>query len=230
MGLISKLFGNISANNASNANNISFKNETERKLYKTNIEYRKMKDRIAENQATLEQQNELLRIACDAREKYKNDGDIESAIAAYEKVYYEANPPLKNAQSHAMFLADLYIKNGQHDKAWGFLGMLQTKELCPLSKIRGEQAKILKKEKKHKDAIETILLQHWNIFFESEYKYFNHNACMKDIGPSIRALKWSFEDQERCVGFVEYATSLKEKASEATIVDLFRKFVEQKGT
>lgn len=156
MGLFNKLFGNSNPVKENKRdydspivlpNGVTLKNDTEKKMYETNKDYREMKERIAQTQANLDYQNDLLKIACDAREKYKNDGDIESAIASYEKVMIEADPPLKNAQSHAVFLAELYIKSDQHDKAWGYLGLLQTKQLCPLDKIRGEQVKILKKEK-----------------------------------------------------------------------------------
>ena len=237
MGLFSNLFGKASTSKEKNhsdsptvlPNGVTLKNDTERKMYETNKEYRELKDRTAKTQASLKYQDDLLKIACDAREKYKNDGDIESAIASYEKVMIEADPPLKNAQSHAIFLAELYIKNGQNDKAWGYLGLLQTKQLCPLAKIRGEQAKILKKEKKQKDAIEMILLQHWDRFYETEFNYYDHNACMKDIAPSIKALKWSPEDQEKCVSFVDFAVSLKQKADETTITNLYRKFVDEKN-
>lgn len=176
----------------------------------------------------LKQQEGLLRIACNAQERYKNDGDIDRAILEYEKVMIEADPPLMNAQSHALFLADLYIKKGLNDKAWGYLNMLQHEKLCPVSHVRAQQARILKKEKKHLDAIETILLQHWNRFVEMDYNFYNHNACMRDIGPSVRALKWSFEDQEKCASFVEFAVSLKKQGDEMTITNLYRKFVEEK--
>ena len=210
--------------------NISFMNQRERDMYINNPRYREMKNESAARQELLKQQDELIAIACTAREKYKSDGDIESAIASYEKVMIEADPPLKNAQSHAIFLAELYVKNGQNDKAWGYLNMLHSKDLCPLSKIRKEQAKILKKEKKHQQAIEFILLEYWNHAQDCEFNYYNHNGCMKDIGPSIRALGWSFEDQEKCVSFVDYAVSLKNKSSEKTISDLYRRFVDEKNS
>ena len=74
-----------------------------------------------------------------------------------------------------------------------------------------------------------ILLQHWDRFYETEFNYYDHNACMKDIAPSIKALKWSPEDQEKCVSFVDFAVSLKPKADETTITNLYRKFVDEKN-
>lgn len=235
MGLLSSLFGGskntgttkrqpmASAKSSSNSPKYTLDphKDIEQQMIEQNMfGYRDRKER-------LKQQDDLLRIACDAREKFKSDGNIEAAIEAYEKVMVRADPPL-NSMSHSLFLADLYIKNGQNDKAWGYLNMLQKDEICPVSKIREQQARILKKEKKHKDAIEMILLQHWNRNFEMEYGYYNHNACMKDIGPSIRALKWTFEDQEKCVSFVDFAVSQKSKADEMTITNLYRKFVKDK--
>lgn len=231
MGFLDKLLKSMSGSEkVSVPDNITFRNKADRDMYMNNPRYREMKNETAALNERLKQQDELIAIVCTAREKYKSDGDIESAIASYEKAMIEADPPLRNAQSHAIFLAELYIKNGQNDKAWGYLNMLHSKDLCPLSKIRKEQAKILKKEKKHIQAIEYILLEYWNHAQECEFNYYNHNGCIKDIGPSIRALGWSFEDQEKCVSFVDYAVSLKSRSCEQTVYDLYRKFVEGKDT
>lgn len=107
-------------------------------LYRIDPSFRKMSD-------DLKEQDRLLKIALDARERYREDGDCEKAIAAYEKVMLQSDPPLKS-HAHTMFLVDLYIKSGRNDKAWGFLNSLTGTDRLPIEKIRGYQAKILKKK------------------------------------------------------------------------------------
>lgn len=89
-----------------------FQNEIEKEMYVNNTAgYRDLKNQ-------LDYQDNLLNIANEAREKYKTDGDIEPAIAVYEKVLLESDPPLAST-THTMLLADLYIKAEMYDKAWG---------------------------------------------------------------------------------------------------------------
>lgn len=198
-----------------NTSGKNFRNEIEKEMYINNIAgYRSLKNQ-------LNHQDDLLIIANEARERYKTDGDIETAIAAYEKVLLEADPPLVST-AHTMFLADLYIKAEMFDKAWGYLNSLIGTDRAPLDKIRHEQARILKKEKRHQEAIEMILLEYlakseWNNTFSRE-------ACLKCIGPSIRALKWSSDDQDRCADLVE-AQVTKRRYNENTLIKNYRALV-----
>lgn len=76
-----------------------FQNEIEKEMYVNNTAgYRDLKNQ-------LDYQDNLLNIANEAREKYKTDGDIEPAIAVYEKVLLESDPPLAST-THTMLLAD----------------------------------------------------------------------------------------------------------------------------
>lgn len=148
-------------------------------LYKKDPTFRKLTDDLSE-------QDRLLEIVLKAREQYSIDGDCVKAIAAYEKVMLHPTVPL-NSNTHTAFLVDLYMKAGQNDKAWGFLSSLIGTGRLPIEKIRNYQAKILKKENKHKDAIEMIMLEYlakakWNSTFDRE-------AFLKAIKPSTNKLK-----------------------------------------
>ena len=137
-------------------------------------------------QERLKYQSELLGLVNDANAKYANDGDIESLIKVYEHAFIESNPPCKSSQN--LKLADLYIKAGQNNKAWTYLNSLIASQEAPIEKVRHEQARILKKEKRYVLALEMIMYEHlhkyeWNNTFYRE-------PFIKDAGVCIRALKW----------------------------------------
>lgn len=196
----------------------TFQNNIEKEMYLNNTAgYRDLKDR-------LDYQDRLLNIANEARERYKTDGVIEPAIEAYEKVLLKSDPPLVST-AHTMFLADLYIKAEMYDKAWGYLNSLIGTDRAPLEKIRHEQARILKKEKRHKEAIEMILLEY---LAKSEWNNtFSRGACMKSIGPSIRALQWTADDQSRCADIVEVQVKVR-NYKEKALIDKYRQYVAEK--
>ena len=195
-----------------------FKNEIEKDMYlKNTAGYRDLKDE-------LDYQNKLLTIANKARDRFKSDGSIDPAIRAYEKVLIESNPPLSST-AHTMFLADLYIKAEMYDKAWGYLNSLIGTDRAPLDKIRHEQARILKKENQHQEAIKMILLEY---LAKSEWNNtFKRDACSKSIGPSIRALKWTLDDQEKCNDLVERQVR-KRSYNENELIKKYSAFVETK--
>ena len=87
------------------------------------------------------------------------------------------------SDSNTLHLADLYIKAGYLDKAWGYLNMLIPENRAPLHKIRFTQARILKKEKKYYDAIELYMMGYlmksqWNNTFQA-------SMFEKDISPCV---------------------------------------------
>lgn len=196
-----------------------FTSDIEKKMYINNTSgYRDLKDQ-------LDYQDDLLKALGKADEKYEKDGDIDSYITAYEKVLLESNPPLAST-SNTLYLAELYIKTEQFNKAWGYLNSLIGTDRAPLNKIRHEQSRILKKEKKHIEAIEMILLE---FLAKSEWNNkFNREQCIKSIGPSIRALGWSSEDQTMCADFVDYQVSMR-RYGEKELIDRYRKFVRSKS-
>lgn len=145
-----------------------------KKLYRNDSSFRKLTDDLLE-------QDQLLKIVNDAREQYSIDGDCEKAIVAYEKVMLHPTVPLKS-NTHTSFLVELYMKAGQNDKAWGFLNSLIGTDRLPIEKIRSYQAKILKKENRHKEAIEMIMLEY---LAKAECnRTFNREAFIKAIKPS----------------------------------------------
>lgn len=194
------------------------KTDVKKYLYKTDASYRKATDE-------LDHQDRLLKVALKARDQYKIDGDCDKAISEYEKVMIEATPPLKS-NAHAMFLLDLYLKAGYNNKAWGYTNKLIQTHGLDIDKIRKYQAKILKKEEKHAEAIKMLMLHHlakskWN-------NTFNREAFIKDIMPSIKKLKWAPEDADTLADMV-FAQVKAKDYKESALTSKYSEYVKAHG-
>lgn len=134
-----------------------------------------------------------------AEEKYKTDKNPEPAILEIESAYKTYSISFF-APHYVNLLVKLYVETGQNNKAWEFLNSLLLNPNAKESIIRGEQAWLLKKEKRHKDAVEMFLYQH---LANAKEGFFSDSALMKDIGVSVRALKWTSDDQEEIANIVK---------------------------
>lgn len=137
-------------------------------------------------QQRLKYQNDLLDSVNQANAKFAEDGDLDSIIKVYEHAFYKSDPPCNSSQN--LKLVDFYLKKDYHDKAWGYLNFLTMHQAAPIEKIRHEQARILKKEKRYVYALEMIMYEYlhkneWN-------NTFARGQFIKDAGICIRALKW----------------------------------------
>ncbi len=184
-------------------------------LYQTDPSYRKAADNLA-------YQEELLKIVLNAQAQYKEDGNIENAIIAYEKAMRQANPPLKSS-SHTHYLINLYIKAGYHDKAWGYLNSLILSHGIQLYQIRSYQAQILKKENKHIDAIQMLLFYHLDL--SESNNAFNRDAFIKAITPSVKKLKWDINDVNALADLLEKHIVSKETNKESLLHEDYKVFL-----
>lgn len=160
-----------------------------------------MNSSFKEIQSDLEYQDNLLASVWEAREQYKVDNDIDKLIAAYEYAMIEAKPPLKNAQSHTMYLAELYIKNNQNDKAWGYLNSLLLPHKDLTHKIRFLQCKILKKEKRFVDAMIMLMMGH--LFKAQISATFAKDAFIKEATPIANKLGLNNDNVEYLAYLIE---------------------------
>lgn len=151
----------------------------ERILEQVDPEYAKIK-------LNIEYQNKLHSYISKAREQFKVDNDIDKLIEVYEYAIIKANPPLKNAQSHIMYLAELYIKNNQNDKAWGYLNSILLSHRNLTHKIRFLQCKILKKEKRYVDAMFMLMMGY--LFKAKINSTFSRETFIKDVTPIANKL------------------------------------------
>lgn len=129
---------------------------------------------------------------------FEKDGDLEKCIKVYEK--YLLEKPQWNSFNFNLTLAKMYVKAGQNDKAWGYLNQLYLWAIDPTaiggdtSKIRMEQFKILKAEKKYKDAMLMLVSSYVLNAYSIRGIYFNKPKFIKDAKTTAKAIGFS-EDQ-----------------------------------
>ena len=122
----------------------------------------------------------------------KETGDDSNLIKVYEDILLKEGICFVG-NSHIIKLAELYYKNNQMDKAWGYLNKLGdgSKHADMMDKIRDVQVKILKKEEKYTDAL---------IFQMAALFYQNSNGIKptdKKVESKLRGLvkKCNLEDK-----------------------------------
>ncbi len=173
---------------------------TEEWLLRTNPDYAKLK-------GVNEHYDKLISSIWEARNQYKADNDIDKIISVYEYALIYATPPLKNAQSHVLYLAELYIKNKQNDKAWGYLNSLLLSHRDITHKIRFLQCKILKKEKRYIDAMQMLMLGY---LFKSQYTtVFQKEAFLKEATVIANKLEWDTSKTKFLAQIIEYQVKHK---------------------
>lgn len=212
MGLFSSLFRKTTATS------LALKENTAKKeIIDTRAEYRQLMESI-------EWQDQLIAMVQAAREKYQEDKRLDDIIRTYEYVLLEANPPIKNMRSLPISLAELYRKNNQNDKAWGYLNSLLLTHPDLLDKIRFEQCKILKSEKKYIDAMEMLICGY---LYKSKWNNtFNESLFIKDATPIANKLKW---DSNK-IGYLAYLIKSqvdKQNYSEDSLTENYRNALNQ---
>ena len=195
-----------------------FGSNVEKDMYINNtMGYRDRQDR-------LDYQSALLRSVGDAEAKYSEDGDIISLTKAYEYAFYESKPPCNSSQN--LKLVDLYLKQELHNKAWGYLNYLQTNKLAPVEKIRHQQARILKKEKRFIPALDTILSEY--LVIASNGLTINTQKLTNDIGICVRALKWDNSVIDDTVNILLNQVNAK-NYDDLVLRNTYKQYLESKG-
>ena len=173
----------------------------------------------------LEHQEKLLASVWEAREQYKTDNDIDKLISVYEYVLITSKPPLKS-DTHTMYLADLYIKSDQNDKAWGYLNSILFSHSELTGKIRYAQCKVLKKEKKYVNAMQMLMLSY---LFNSKWNdIFRDTAFVKDATPIANKLKWDSEKIDILAQIISDQVRRK-NYDEGALIKSFQKALSQFG-
>jgi len=123
--------------------------------------------------------NRIMGEVNDAVDALGNSSDHDKAIAHYRMTIEKARAADINlSTSHDFRLVNEYIKVGRFNDAWAYLNELTMKHPEDLSKIRKEQCRIRKKEKKWIDALQFLMMSH-----ASRYGGFNREAFLKDLKP-----------------------------------------------
>ena len=218
MGLLSSLFGKKTTTTTTTtiSSNLD-KDTTKKEMISADSEYRNLME-------SLEWQDKLIATVQKAREKYEEDKKIDDLIKSYEYVLLEANPPIKNMRSLPISLAELYRKSNQNDKAWGYLNSLLLTHPELLDKIRFEQCKILKSEKKYIEAMEMLMCGY---LYKSKWNNtFNEKHFTKDATPISNRLKWDSQKIEYLAYLIKSQVD-KQNYREDTLIQNYRKALEQ---
>ena len=129
---------------------------------------------------------------------YEKDGDIDKRIRVYEK--YMLKKPEWNSFNFNLALAKMYVKAGRNDTAWGYLNQMYLWAVDPtaiggdVSKIRFEQFKILKSEKKYKDAMVMLVSSYVVNAYGIRDMYFNKEKFKKDAKTTAKGIGISEAD------------------------------------
>ena len=131
---------------------------------------------------------------------FREDGDLEKRISVYEE--YLLKKTHWNSFNFNLALAEMYFKAGENDKAWGYLNQMYIWALDPdvawddTSKIRLQQFKILKSEKKYKDALVMLVSSYVINAYGISGMYFNKTKFKKDMKATAKAIGFLEEDQD----------------------------------
>lgn len=214
MGWFSTLFGKKSKR-------IQVLDEEEiRKRNMKDPEYRRVMESI-------EWQDQLIAKVQAARSKYEEDKNIDELIGVYEFVLLKARPPIKNMRGLCLALVELYRKNHQNDKAWGYLNNLTLTRQDILDKIRFEQCKILKAEKKYTDAMRFLMCGYlhkskWNNQFQKE-------MFVKEASTIANRLKWNRDQVEYLAYLIEQRVGSK-NYNEGSLIESYEKALVEFGS
>lgn len=128
---------------------------------------------------------------------FEKDRDIEKRIRVYEK--YLLEKPQWNSFNFSLSLAMMYVKAGHNDKAWAYLNQMYLWAIDPnaiggdVSKIRFEQFRILKAEKRYKDAMLMLVSSYVLRAYAVRDMYFNKQKFIKDAKTTAKGIGFSEE-------------------------------------
>ncbi|MBE5807052.1 MAG: hypothetical protein E7317_01755 [Clostridiales bacterium] len=198
---------------------VHIRNNIEADLYRNNVAFRQAINANADT-------DKLIDLLNRAREQYRQDGNIDKLIKGYEAVLIQATKPV-HSPSVAMQLVDLYVKNGQNDKAWGYMNSLLARSdyVVPRDKIRLAQSKILKKEKKYTEASEMLILAY---IAKAQNQAYDVSAFEKDIKPIARKIGLDDVKIQELVSLVDGLVR-RDVTNEQAVIKSFKKQLKEWG-
>lgn len=161
---------------------------------------RRIEEKRKENERIDREVNTEIAALRAADDDYKNGGDIDKVISVYEKYVLDFDRPQWNIFNYCLNLAGYYSKANRNDTAWGYYNKMvlyatkHPEKNWSLYKIRFEQFKLLKSEKRHKDAF-CMLVTSCVVRSESlPQPYFSKNPFIKDVKSTAKALGFTDAD------------------------------------
>lgn len=195
----------------------TFRSNIEKDMYINNtLGYRAVKDRVDYHDALYKRIGEL-------KTKYVNDSNSAEYISELEKLIKD-DPESENIIWSS--LLDMYIKERDFNKAWGYTNKLLSKPNITKSDVYHAQVRILKKEKRDILALDALMAEYLTKY--SQQNHFNRTAFTKDAGVCTRALKWDETMLNDIADMVE--KQLKRKNyNEVTLHNSFKAYLQSKN-
>ena len=175
---------------------------------------RTARSKIEELDKILENSDKAIAECQKADEEYNKDGDLGKRISVYEKYFLQK--PQWNCFNFCWSLAEMYMKAGENDKAWGYLNELYLWTIDPKCNIHGYndkvryiQFKLLKSEKRFKEALVMLVSSYMLNAYAIQGIYFNKKKFIKEAKTTAKGIGFSDDDLNRFADKLE--NDLKKK-------------------
>lgn len=176
----------------------------------------------AQIKAAMERDDRLMQRALDAGMAVDSAKDVAKAIDKYEAALRAAEGH-GNYATHWLCLAKDCIKYDQMDRAWALLNELLTKYPDESARIRNEQVRILKKEKRWDEALRMLGMCH-----AVKYGDFNRDAFLRELKPIANKLGLTVDDHLTLADLVAKAKK-KGSRAERVAADSFAEFLKARS-
>ncbi len=165
--------------------------------------------------------------------EYKEDGDLDKRIAVYERILDFKKEQHWNSFNFCIKFVQMYVKADRDDDAWRLLNQMQIKfatfypQTYYDSKIRYEQFKILKKEKKFVDALHMLALSYALTSFQDDDGHripFNEEKFLKEAKTTAQGAGISPEDLAQLANLLKKNVKHR-NITEQKISEIYRAFM-----
>ncbi len=215
MGFFKSIINSIKAKQIPKDKN--FRSKLERDMYINNtLGYRNTKDRV-------DYHDDLFKRLGAIKNRFNESHDRDAYILELENII-QTDPECEDYEG--LTLLEQYIANNEYNKAWGYSNKLLTNPNCDISKLRHQQARILKKEKRYIPALDMIMAEY--LLKYSNQNNFNRDAFIKEAGVCTRALKWD-ESMLNDIADILGKQLKSKNYNEVTLHDTFKKYLQSKN-
>lgn len=169
-----------------------------------------------------------------ADERFEKDGDLNKRIAVYESVLDLSKPLLWNSFNYCLSLVKMYVEADRRDDAWRLLNQMTiafARFPSPeyyTAKVRNEQFKILKKEKKYLDALRMLAVSHVLKTNSPQGSQFDTERFIKEAKTTAKGAGLSQQDLEDLAKMIKDAGK-KKNLPEEKVLDIFKEFLKKKN-
>ena len=164
-----------------------------------------------------------------ADRQFENDNDLEKRIAAYESVFHKKTH--WNSFNYCMKLVKMYEDAEKNNKAWSLLNKMvgwfatYPNPVAYIPKIRKEQFKILKKEKKYDEALRWLLAAH--TAFAKNPSEFNSERFIAEAKTTAKGLGMTEAQLQELVEIVQ--KTLRQSNGAEKVDEVYQEFLSSNG-